>query len=344
MSLLITGATGFIGKELVKSLEGYPENIFIIVREHSLKTAIRVFSKNNNIKFVIGDLTQINVLEDYRDIDLLGDVEKLIHLGGGYNIEMDRESAYLQNIVGSQNIIALSKKLKKLKEFHFASSFSVIGTSLEKADANSFAHDSERLSPYAESKMHAEKIVRKSFEGILDVSLVIYRPGIVIPNMGEGLEKIDGPYYFLKGLVQKKRFLNYLPRQIFSFFPYDKDAYLPLVTVGSVAHFMANKIKEKQVRPVQSFYLINKKNKSVRQFMEETFFHFGISLNIQPLPRFVAKKINYGFGLFPRELAGFAFFKTALKNDTGISSQYGEINVEAMIEQTKSYQGRVSND
>ena len=197
MSLLITGATGFIGKGLMLELTDYTGDIFVLVREHSLKKAIQTFSEMKNVKFIIGDITHISVLSDYRDLELLSQVQKVIHVGGGYDIEMKTEAAYVKNVIGTQNIISLSKKLPNLLEFHLVSSFSVVGTNKDYATAGDFAEASEILSPYAESKKIAEMMTRKAFENC-SIKLVIYSPGIVIPNFDGELEKIDGYTIFLK--------------------------------------------------------------------------------------------------------------------------------------------------
>ena len=150
-----------------------------------------------NVKFIVGDITNTNILSDYRDLDLLSQVRKVIHLGGGYDIEMKIETAYIKNVIGTQNVISFSKKLPNLVEFHLVSSFSVIGTNKDCANGHDFAEVTDVLSPYAESKKIAEIITRKAFENS-SIKLIIYRPGIVIPNLDGELEKIDGLYYFLK--------------------------------------------------------------------------------------------------------------------------------------------------
>ena len=349
MSLLVTGATGFIGKELIKELQDYNGDIFILAREFSLKKAANLFCCYENIKLISGDITKVTVLDDYRDLELLKGVSKIIHVAGGYDIEMKVEAAYLQNVVGTQNIIALSKKLPNLKEFHFMSSFSVVGLKLDLADAHTFASDNEKLSPYAESKKQAEKMVRASFGENKNISLIIYRLGIVIPNQDGDLEKIDGAYYFLQSLIKAEKYLRFLPKQMLSFYPYDQKAYLPLISVRSVADFMGKVIRNNNQGSLQSYYVVSENKKSIRQFIEESFFNFNIGLILKPLPIKMGKRLMFGFGIFPNEISKFLFFRTKLIDEKRSVSQdwieeHHHINVKKMVAQTKSFMSRGNHD
>ena len=342
MSLLITGATGFIGKELIKELKDYPENIYILVRAFSLSKAVKLFSDYKNIHFITGDITYLNVLDNDRDLEILKDTTKIIHLGGGYDIQMSEEAAYLQNVIGTQNIIALSKKLLKLSEFHLVSSFSVVGIKLEQADAHTFAKNGEKLSHYAESKKQAEKMARATFNKDAAVSLVIYRPAIVIPHVDGKLEKIDGAFYLLDTLIKLEKKMKFLPQKMIGFYPYDKDAYLPLVSVKSVAVFMGKIIKMKNELPLQSYYILDRKNKSIRQFIEESFFHFNFRVNVNPMPLRVGKKLMFGFGIVPKEISNFMFFKTDLHDDKksedfSLVERNNHVNIQAMATQLRAF-------
>ena len=345
MSLLITGATGFIGKGLMLELTDYTGDIFVLVREHSLKKAIQTFSEMKNVKFIIGDITNINILSDYRDLDILSQVQKVIHVGGGYDIEMKTEAAYVKNVIGTQNVISLSKKLPNLLEFHLVSSFSVVGTNKDYATAGDFAEATEILSPYAESKKIAEMMTRKVFKNS-SIKLVIYRPGIVIPNFDGELEKIDGLYYFFKNILKAEKVLKYLPNQLITLYPFDEKAFLPLISLKSVASFISSKIKSKQEESLASYFIISEKNKSVRQYMEEALFLFNKSLILKPVPTALGKRMRFGFGLIPKELSDFAFFKTKLIDDKSLDEaklieKYNRINVRTMINQTQKFMGRL---
>ena len=345
MSLLITGATGFIGKGLMLELTDYTGDIFVLVREHSLKKAIQMFSEMKKVKFIVGDITHISVLSDYRDLDILSQVQKVIHVGGGYDIEMNTETAYVKNVIGTQNVISLSKKLPNLNEFHLVSSFSVVGTNKDYATGDEFAETTDILSPYAESKKTSEMMTRKAFENST-IKLVIYRPGIVIANIDGELEKIDGPYYFLQNILKAEKILKYLPQQLITMYPFDEKAFLPLISLKSVTSFISKKIGENQVANSASYFIVSEKNKSIRQIMEEALFSINKSLILKPVPLILGKRMRFGFGLIPKELSDFAFFKTKLTDEKSLDEmnlieKYNQINVSTMINQTQKFMERL---
>ena len=350
MSLLITGATGFIGKHLIAQLEDYGQDIYVIVRSHSLKKAAILFGDYPQVKIVSGDLTNVNVLDDFNDIEILKSVDTLIHLGGKYNIQMNVEEAYLHNILGTQNILSLSNNLPLLEKIHFVSSFSVIGTKKQKAGAHCFSNTEDNLSPYAESKMITEKMVRNFVVANKSLSLVVYRPGIVIPGKLGELEKIDGPYYFIEKLIKSKKLLSILPRKIFTLFPFDREAYLPLITVDSVATFMSDKIKNgNNIKRIDSFYVLSEKNKRIHSYIKDIFKSFGKEIYLKPIPLNVSGKVYANIGVMPKELLDYGYFCTIL-NDEKTDKEKEIIDmgnlykVKKMIKQTKDFMPGESND
>jgi nucleoside-diphosphate-sugar epimerase len=350
VSLLITGATGFIGKHLIAQLDDYGQDIYVIVRSYSLKKAAILFGDYPQIKIISGDLTNVNVLDDFNDIEMLKSVDTLIHLGGKYNIQMNVEEAYLHNILGTQNILSLSKNLPLLEKIHFVSSFSVIGTKKQKADAHCFSNTEDNLSPYAESKMITEKMVRKFVVANKSLSLVVYRPGIVIPGSLGKLEKIDGPYYFIEKLIKSKKLLNILPQKLLTLFPFDREAYLPLVTVDSVAKFMGEKIKNgSNVKTIDSFYILSEKNIKIYSYIKDVFKSFGKDIYLKPIYLTIAGKMYTKIGVMPKELLGYGYFRTTLTDDKTdeekeIINTSNLYKVTRMIEQTKDFMPGVSND
>ena len=102
------------------------------------------------------------MLDEINDLKTLSEVTEIVHLGGGYDIQMSERDAYLQNVVGTQNILALSRLLPNMSRLHLVSSFSVIGHEKEKATADDYASSTERISAYSKSKLQSEKMTDHS--------------------------------------------------------------------------------------------------------------------------------------------------------------------------------------
>tara|TARA_B100000886_G_C20261874_1_gene423288 strand:+ start:16 stop:744 length:729 start_codon:yes stop_codon:yes gene_type:complete len=238
-------------------------------------------------------------------------------------------------------------KIPSCERFHLISSFSVVGTKKLIAGPDDFANKEELLSNYSYSKMVAEKIARKSFQSIPHVKLIIYRPGIVIPSMGDKLDKIDGPFYFIQNLVKYENVINYLPSVFSLVFPYAKEAYLPLITVDSVVDFICSKINQKSTSKVTtSFYITGQSKQIIYNFMKDVFFVFEKNVDVKPIPRFIGRKFRLNFKMIPQELVSFGYFETKLYDqktpeESQIIEKRNKYRASDMIRQVKDFVGGV---
>src|SRR5690554_3415902 len=128
MKILITGATGFIGKRLVKLLEPRAQTIYILSRRESLQKTRRLFPCENKFKLIEGDILNNDVCSKVEDIDLLSnEVDHVVHLAAKYDLEATAMDAYSHNVIGVQNMLALSRQLRGLEYFHHVSTYAVNG-------------------------------------------------------------------------------------------------------------------------------------------------------------------------------------------------------------------------
>jgi|ERR1035437_4631498 nucleoside-diphosphate-sugar epimerase len=160
-TIIITGANGFIGSELVKHFSGKGWKVIALVH-HVPKEKIE------SVNYKEYDLSLSP------DEQLFTDADYLIH--GAYVKHDSHPDAYEINIQGAKNILSLSRKYN-LKKNIFLSSIS------SRADA---------LSNYGKQKFAIEKLFN------IDKDLVI-RPGLVIGN--GGLVKEMTEFIKRKGVV-----------------------------------------------------------------------------------------------------------------------------------------------
>ena len=64
MSILITGATGFLGQQLVHELLNTQRNLVLLVRPKSIDKAKSLFSNYKNISYLPGDISKDVVIAD----------------------------------------------------------------------------------------------------------------------------------------------------------------------------------------------------------------------------------------------------------------------------------------
>ena len=206
MQYFVTGATGFIGKRLVKKLLERKGAVvhFLIRKESADKVAdLRSFWGVGPTRAipVFGDLTakKLGVAAD--DVKKLkGQIDHFYHLAAVYDLSADEETQVAVNIEGTRNTVDLAKAIDA-GHFHHVSSIAAAGL-YEGVFREDMFEEAEGLDhPYFQTKHESEKIVRQDCK----VPWTVYRPAMVVGDSQTGeMDKIDGPYYFFK-LIQRLR-------------------------------------------------------------------------------------------------------------------------------------------
>lgn len=153
--LLITGANGFIGRNLTKRLikEGY--SLRLLTRD--MEKSKKLFPKAELIK---GDITDRESLKK-----AVKGVSKVIHLAGIVSYTLPKSELIRINTHGTKMILEASKNVNK---FLHASSVAVIGNIEGRVDEN---YECKPVTQYGKSKYEAEKLVLNS--GLNNVCLRI---------------------------------------------------------------------------------------------------------------------------------------------------------------------------
>lgn len=180
MKILLTGASGFLGKVISTSLE----------REHELISLGR--SSSNTIQV---DLSS--------EIPVLPEVDLIIHAAGKAHVipkTAEQKKVFFQvNEMGTSNLLEGIKMLPKT--IIFVSTVAVYG----KESGNLLDEDAPLLgeTPYAMSKIRAEKIL-KVWADSNNVNYLIIRIPLVVGkdapgNLGAMIKAIKSGYYFRLG-------------------------------------------------------------------------------------------------------------------------------------------------
>ena len=206
MQYFVTGATGFIGKRLVKTLlQRRGATVHFLLRAESESkvpglleywgvTAARAVP-------VYGDITAKKLGVSAEALKKLkGHINHVYHLAAVYDLAADAESQMQVNIEGTRNLVEFAKAIEA-GHLHLVSSIAAAGL-YEGVFREDMFDEAEGLDhPYFLTKHESEKIVRKESK----LPWTVYRPALVVGDSLTGeMDKVDGPYYFFK-LIQRMR-------------------------------------------------------------------------------------------------------------------------------------------
>lgn len=151
--ILITGSSGFIGKNLVEDLSKFNCNIFAIYNNS------KASFKKKNVKFLKYDLSKIlpsKIISSKIDI--------LIHLAGprADRKSMDNDNAILKSLLIDKNIIDFAIK-KKISTFFFASSAGVYNITKTTFEEKKLPISLNSDGVYGLNKLISEKMIYNTF-------------------------------------------------------------------------------------------------------------------------------------------------------------------------------------
>ena len=232
--VLITGATGFLGTQIIQRLLDTRHEILVIVRGNNKETALKHLKRswwefpelidciNNGIHIINGDITQKQLaLNDKEYEKLVHSVTHIIHTAADLRLNAPLEELRKTNKEGTTNIIELGQKIEKyhgLERFSHVSTAYVAGRRKGVIEEESLTDEAGFLSNYERSKYESELEVKNSH-----LPTSIFRPGMIVGDSKTGYIKTFNTLYvplrlYLSG---KQRLVPIKPSEKINLIPVD---------------------------------------------------------------------------------------------------------------------------
>jgi fatty acid CoA ligase FadD9 len=213
-SVLLTGATGFLGRGLLEALMlGTDASITCLVRARSLAQAEQRLREHladagvawsdewrARVRVVIGELGSPSLgLDAAQWTQLAGSIDAIMHAGAAVNWLMQYGQLRAANVLGTVELMRLAATTQR-KAFHFVSTISAAAIA---GDEHTLLPEAQALSGsgYGASKWVAEVLVRRA--AALGLPVAIYRPGMISGHSTRGVANPgDFGSRYLQGCTQ----------------------------------------------------------------------------------------------------------------------------------------------
>jgi thioester reductase-like protein len=273
--ILLTGATGFIGKRVARSLLEKGRRLALLCRPastHRLDPLLSDLPETAPPPLVVpGDIEKPDLGLSEGDRDLLkGSVREIYHLAAAYDLGMCAADAARTNVEGTRRTLELAAQLTELRRFRHVSTLAVSGDYPGHFREEDFQVGQGFDHAYGQSKFKAEKLVRES-----GLPATVYRPGVVVGDSRTGeMDKVDGPYFLFRVLHELRRLpgMTRAPMIV----PREEDTFFHVVPVDFVVSALVE-LASRDTGRESTYHLMDPHPLTYREFYSRTLGCMGFS-------------------------------------------------------------------
>jgi len=206
LNIFLTGATGFVGTQLIHQLtQNTDHHLYILYRSETKKDKLLAQLPHASLHFVKGNITAEHCGVDLSTYDL-PEMDYFYHLAALVKFDEDlRDQLFEINLEGTKHALSLASSLQT-KHFLYVSTAYTVGQD-EYAKEELHPLSTPINNPYEESKLHAEHVV---FNAPMKKSIL--RPAIIIGDSVTGAADSKFTLYgFMKALKIFRRKMSRTP-------------------------------------------------------------------------------------------------------------------------------------
>lgn len=247
MSILITGATGFLGREVAQRLLASEPHLRLValIRAPDGATLERRRRRlvegwepalADRLEALRGDVEHRRFGLDEKQLAALAErVDRVIHVAATVSFDHSIETARRVNVGGTEEVLALCRMIRArggAGRLDYVGTAYVAGDRTDLVGEEELAHGQGFRNTYEQSKFEAERVVRRARD---ELPVVILRPSIIVGEASTGkTTSYKTIYWPMKVLV---RFYGLwrpvIPRLVR--LPVRRDCVIDLVPVDHVA-------------------------------------------------------------------------------------------------------------
>jgi thioester reductase-like protein len=184
-AVLMTGATGFVGMELLRRfIERGDRRIHALVRAADDEAAAERLPAHARLSAVAGDIEQpgLGLSEENRE-RLAQDVTTVVHCAASVSFDLSLEESRRVNVDGTRNVVDFAQRCRRLERLTYVSTAYVAGEPRGLFREDQLDVGQRFRNTYERSKFEAERMIRSKAAGL---PLQILRPSIVVGDSRTG--------------------------------------------------------------------------------------------------------------------------------------------------------------
>ena len=184
-AVLLTGATGFVGREILsRFLERDSHHVYALVRARNDDEAAGRLPAHERLTAVAGDIERKDLgLGEESHERLRREVTTVLHCAASVSFDMPLDESRSVNVEGTRRMLDFARGCTRLERFSYVSTAYVAGEPGGLFREDELAVGQSFRNPYERSKFEAELALRS--EGA-DLPLQILRPSIVVGDSSTG--------------------------------------------------------------------------------------------------------------------------------------------------------------